>query len=370
MIRVRKSGAKYSSIVGISEELRKRSKEEGQEYLLLNRGINAVVNIDINDLAEEINYNSNQIQVYPQAKGRLALRKAINSTYFQGAADFNDIFITNGGVSALDLIFKTIDIEELSLPPYYWGAYLNVLKINKTPYSFYNDFESLKESADSLRNKAVLICDPNNPTGIKIEDDLLFETIAILKDKGVVVIVDSPYRRLFQDWERDGFYQKLTNYENVIVCESFSKSIGLSGQRIGFVYCGNKEFMNELAVNLLFATNGINTFSQILVEKILTEPKGVLAAKEFRIKTVSEIQKNIQYLKENNLLAEDIYEQEIPQGIFVIVNKSVEVLLQHRIGSVPFSYFCQLSDEIANKYSRICVSVPHKKFVDFFSKVV
>ena len=82
MIKIKKSGAKYSAIIGIGEKLRQLSVEQKTEYLLLNRGINAVVNINTDLLIPKIDFNSNEIQVYPAVKGRFKLRQAINQTYF------------------------------------------------------------------------------------------------------------------------------------------------------------------------------------------------------------------------------------------------------------------------------------------------
>ena len=236
MITTKHSGAKYSAIVGIGENLRQKSIDENKKYLLLNRGINAVVNIDLSELVTGIDFNTNEMQVYPPAKGMPKLRNAINQAFFHGASSADQIFITNGGVSALDLIFKTLNVEEVVLPSLYWGAYLNVLKINKTSCSFYESPAFLSSNIEALKGKAVLFCDPNNPSGSKIEDDVLLETINLLNSAGIVTIIDSPYRRLFLDWETDDFYKKLTDFENVIISESFSNSIGLSGQLIGFVH--------------------------------------------------------------------------------------------------------------------------------------
>ena len=370
MIKTRYSGAKYSAIVGISENLRKRSIEEQREYLLLNRGVNAVENIEIDDLAKKIDFNSSQIQVYPPTIGRKGLREAINKTFFHNAACIEQIYITNGGVNALDLIFKTIDIKEVVLPKFYWGAYTNVLKINNTSFSFYEHLEWLSSNIDNFKNKAVLFCDPNNPTGAKYDEEELISIIKKLDEAGVIIIIDCPYRRLFFEWEKDRFYEKLTSFKNIVISESFSKSIGLSGQRVGFVYCKNEEFMHELKTNLLFATNGINNFAQILVEKILTEEKGIEAAKKFRKVTVAEIEKNINYLIKHGLLANRLYDNNKPWGIFVVVNKSPEQLLEYQIGSVPLNYFTQMPFENLDQYSRICVSVPHKKFEAFFDNMI
>ncbi len=370
MIKTKHSGAKFSAIVGIGENLKKKSIEENQEYLLLHRGINAVVNIDIQDLVSYIDFNSDAIQIYPYSIGKHNLRAAINKTYFHNSTNADNIYITNGGTSALDLIFKTIDIQEVIVPELYWGAYINVLKITGNKYSFYSDLEDLRNNIKHYENKAVLICDPSNPTGAKLDDNELLNTVELLNKAGVVVVIDSPYRRMFFDWKKDTFYKQLVKFENVIVSESFSKSIGLSGQRVGFIHSTKEEFLQELRVNLLFSTNGINSFAQVLIEKILTDEKGIKAANDFRQKTVSEIEKNVKYLIDNKLLAERFYGNTVPVGIFTLINKNPDELLKYRIGSVPLNYFTQLPEGNENKYARICVSVPHDKFALYFDRLL
>ena len=369
MLKVRKSGAKYSAIVGIGENLRKLSIEQGQEYLMLNRGINAVENIDLKPLISEIDFNSNDIQVYPPVKGRLSLRQAVNLEYFHNASSVENINITAGGVNALDLIFRSLDVKKVFLPQFYWGAYVNVLKINQQAFDFYPDLEYLNKNAPSLQGLAVVICDPNNPSGLKFDDEELLNTIRKLNDEGVVVIFDSPYRRVFFEAEQDSFYKKLLEFEHVIISESFSKSVGLSGMRIGFVHCVNKDFMDELAIKLLFATNGINNFAQIIIEKLLITETGKRSARNFRTITTEHISKNIDYLVGRNFLAEEIYKNLKPWGIFVIVKQRYEELIAKGIGSVPLSFFTQVKHVDANQFARICVSVPHDKFIEFFRRL-
>ena len=337
MLKVKKSGAKYSAIIGIGEKLRELSITEDTEYLFLNRGINAVVNLNTDLIIPKINFNSNDIQVYPPVKGRPKLREAINQTYFFGSSSAENIFITNGGTGALELVFKTIDVKEVMLPELYWGSYLNMLKINNIYFDFYSNLQLLREKASDFKDCAVIICDPNNPSGSKYDDNELIETIRLLDAQDALVIIDSPYRRLFTDWENDNFYAQLLDFKHVIICESFSKSIGLSGQRIGFIHCFDKDFMDELAINLLYTTNGVNDFAQLFVELILTTDEGKQAANVFRDNTVFEIKKNIDYLIKNKLLANEFYTNTLPWGIFAIINKSYDELLQYKIGSVPLS---------------------------------
>lgn len=366
MIKIKKSGAKYSAIVAISESLKKQ-KAQGEDILFLNRGINAVVNIDLSKIIPLIDFNANDIQVYPPNKGRLGLRKAINETFFHNAADNEHIFLSNGGMSALDLIFKTIDTRKVWLSSFYWGAYVNALKINNIDFGFYDNLQFVENNIEQFKGGAVVLCDPNNPLGNKQDDNYLLDVIGRLQKAGIVLIWDSPYRKLFYEWEDDDFYTKLIEFDNVIISESFSKSVGLSGQRIGFVHSTNKLFNEELNIKLLYATNGINAFSQVLVEKLLSTDAGKKAVSEFKQKTTADIAKNIQYLIDKNILASEFYQNSKPLGIFVIANKTYDELLAKGIGSVPFNYFTTLPFEQANKYTRICVSVPHNDFVRFFS---
>ena len=68
-MKIIETGARYSAIVGIGEDLKRRSQETGQEFLFLNRGINAVVPIDLSKIIPHIEFNSNTIQVYPPNSG-------------------------------------------------------------------------------------------------------------------------------------------------------------------------------------------------------------------------------------------------------------------------------------------------------------
>ena len=367
-MKTKHSGAKYSAIVSIGEKLAKLERETGEKYLRLNRGIPAVTNIDLSEIIPLIDFNSPEIQVYPPNSGHYKLKKAINKYYFQGQTTEEHIYVTAGGMSALDLVFRTIDTKEVILPEFYWGAYVNTLKINKKDYGFYSSFEELLGKKDELKNSAVLVCDPNNPIGNKYDDQMLLDMVSELNNNGTTIIWDSPYRKLFYE-EDDSFYAQLMQFENVIIVESFSKSMGLSGQRLGFVHTTNTEFNTELNINILYVTNGINGFAQVLVEKLLSTAQGQKAAKTFRQQTIADMQLNIAYLKEKGFLADEFYQSSTPVGIFTVVNMSEEALLKHKIGSVGLYYFTQTSKALGKKYARLCIAVPHTELKKYFDKI-
>lgn len=344
-------------------------KETGEEYLLLNRGVNSVVNIDLNPIIEQIDFNSNDIQVYPGSKGKIELRKAINEEYFNNEADVNNIIITGGGISGLDIAIQNIEVDKFYFPKFFWGTYAQLMSLRKSKFNNYTSYDELNTIAKSLKGNAVIICDPGNPLGNKYSDHLLIEVIQNLNNSRAIVLFDSPYRRLFYD-RSDSFYQKLLALENVIIIESFSKSVGLSGQRIGFMHTANKAFNAEALLRIMYATNGVNSFSQILIAKLLGSSIGQKSISDFKSKTTADIAKNITFLKENSLLANNLYKDSNPIGIFTVINKSPEELFKHRIGSVGLDYFVNKPFEGIENLSRISVSYPHEKFVSFFRTLI
>jgi len=367
-MKVKVSGARFSAIVGIGEKIKKLSEESGKEYLFLNRGINAVCNINLSEVYKGIDVNSNEIQVYPSNNGILSFREAINNSYFNNKSDAENIFVTHGGMGALDLVFTTLDIEKVFIPSFYWGAYVNIMKVRDIDHDIYENLEFLSKNINKLKNSAVIICDPNNPLGNKFDDQRLLSLVKKLNDAGVIVLIDCPYRKVFND-ETDDFFEKLLQFENAIIIESFSKSVGLSGQRLAFVHSSNKEFKEEFRIRVLYTTNGVNAFGQVLVRNLLSTKEGKIAAKDFRERTSTDIKKNISFLRMNDLLAEEFYTDSVPVGIFVIVNKTEKELLDNYIGSVGLDFFTR-DKEYGKKFARICVSVPHEKFIKFFSKLL
>ena len=367
-MKVRKTGVALPAIHEMGRKIQQMSEQSGQEYLFLQRGINSVVHIDLREVVKTIDFNSYELQAYPPSSGRTELRKAINSEYFGDKTEIECISICGGGMPGIDNAFQIVDVRKIYLPVYHWGNYHNAMKIRNIEYGEYETFGDLEKLMPELVDCAVLLGDPGNPFGNKYDDDEIFAIIKKMNDNGTIVFYDSPYRRVFYNGE-DTFYQRLLDLENVVILDSFSKSLGLSGQRLGFVHSKNAEFNHEMAVRLAFATNGTNAFSQILIEKLITTPEGKKAVTDFKTITVAEIAKNIKYLDEAGLIAKELYKGCTPTGIFAIINVTEEELLANRIGSISLAKFTLSRKEEAAKYSRVCVSIPHKKFVEFFERL-
>jgi aspartate aminotransferase len=109
--------------------------------------------------------------------------------------------------------------------------------------SFQPDFEALARSINS-KTRAIIINSPNNPTGAVLTEESIIRLSSLLKAKEeeygapIYLISDEPYRELVYG---DVKVPYLTNYyDDTIVCYSFSKSLSLPGERIGYVLVSPK----------------------------------------------------------------------------------------------------------------------------------
>lgn len=370
-MKINISNATFSSIVGIGEKIAKIEKQTGRKFLKLNRGVNMVAPIDLSEITKFIDFNSPEFQLYAANTGQTSLKQAIIKEYCRGIRDNQfiteekNISITPGGMPALDLVFQILHVENIHFPKFYWGSYSKVATIRKKSFTFYENFLTIDTKTIS-ENDAFVLCDPSNPTGLKASDTNVVHKIYEITKAGGIVIIDCPYRKLF-----------LPNLEiythdrsKIIFVESFSKWVGLPGLRLGFIYSQDENFNKELNIRLLYEFNGVSSPSQIILTELLSTSEGKEAIEKFQHVTRSHIEKNIQYLKRRNFLPDTIYGLSSHlMGIFAIVDMSEDFLLQHDIGSVGLDKFVYHDKDEYSSYSRICVSVPHEQFVEYFERI-
>ena len=109
-MKINRSGAQYSKITKIGEQVKQLELESGEKFLYLNQGVNSVVPINIEEVIKSIDFNSRDIQVYAPIKGRMGLKQRISHEYFADKSSLDNILITHGGMSGLDLVFQSIDV--------------------------------------------------------------------------------------------------------------------------------------------------------------------------------------------------------------------------------------------------------------------
>ncbi len=248
-------GSKASIIREIFEYSKKRALEIGKEnvfdFSLGNPSVNPpkIVEESIKNLLDT--KEPTFLHGYSSAPGdfdtRTAIAEYINSNFNVGISA-NNIYMTCGAAASLTISLKSIlnDEEEVIVfAPFFTEYRVFVENANgklitsKPNYkSFQIDFEDFKEKI-TPNTKAVIINSPNNPSGVVYSEQTIKTLCNILKEKSnefgkvIYLIADEPYRELVYD---DIAVPYLMNYyDNSIVCYSFSKSLSLPGERIGYI---------------------------------------------------------------------------------------------------------------------------------------
>ena len=191
------------------------------------------------------------IHGYTSAIGDADTRKAIaddlNARYNAGVAA-EDLFIGCGAAPELVATFTALSIpggQVLAVAPYFpeYKPFVNQagmeLKVVPADIPGFQIDLTAVESMISEKTVAIIINSPNNPAGTVYTADTLRALADLLTRKGeefghpIYIVADEPYRELAYGVEVP-FIPNL--YTNTIVCYSYSKSLSLPGERIGYVY--------------------------------------------------------------------------------------------------------------------------------------
>jgi len=151
------------------------------------------------------------------------------------------------------------------------------------------------ENALTPRTKAIMLCNPNNPTGYVYSKKELEQIRDMVKEYDLFLICDEVYREFCYDGEHYSVMNLKGIEENTILIDSFSKRYSVCGIRIGALISKNKEV---IATSLKFAQARLSppTFGQIAAEALLKTPDSYLKQsfyeyKERRDYIISELNK-------------------------------------------------------------------------------
>lgn len=202
--------------------------------------------------------------------------------------DESNIIMTVGAAGGINVIFNTIlnpDDEIIVFAPFfteyknYIGLYdCKTVIISADVENFQINFDEF-EKAINPKTKAVIINSPNNPTGVTYSTDTIIKLSEILKAKEkeygheIYVISDEPYRELLYTNEKLPF---ITNYyDNSFFVYSYSKSLSLPGERIGYIAVSPKMKNFENVISGLGVSNRVLGFVnapslfQLVIEKVI-----------------------------------------------------------------------------------------------------
>ena len=254
-----------------------------------------------------------------------SLNRRFGTKFHQG-----NILMTVGAASGLNVILKTIlnpQDQVVTFAPYFveYGNYVRnydgILEVVPADTeTFQPDLEEFSRRITD-RTKAVIINTPNNPTGVIYSEAVLTRLGEILTEKEkkfgtqIVLISDEPYRELAYDGAEVPYVTKF--YHNTVICYSYSKSLSLPGERIGYLVIpdeltDSKEVFNAAVIaNRVMGAVNAPSLMQRVVMRCVDETADIEA-----------------YDRNRNLLYRGLREAGFecvkPQGAFYMFVKSPE----------------------------------------------
>ena len=235
-------GCQRAAIVG---------RENIYDYSLGNPSIPAPREVD--ETIRQILADTDPLQIhgYTSAVGDFATRKAISddlNARFGCDTAPEEFFITCGAAPALVSVLRALSIpggEVLAVAPYFpeykpfaEEAGLKFKVVPPDVPSFQIDLKAL-EAMITYNTQAIILNSPNNPSGVVYTKETLQALVNIIQDKildyghTIYLISDEPYRELTYGVEAPWIP---SIFADTIVCYSYSKSLSLPGERIGYVY--------------------------------------------------------------------------------------------------------------------------------------
>ena len=259
-------GSVRSVIRDLFEYGKKRAEDVGKEnvydFSLGNPSIPApeCVNETIRNLT--LNLDSLSLHGYTSAQGDVETRDAVaqylNKTH---GTNFNadNFYMTMGAAASLSICFKSLttssDDEFIVIAPFFpeYTVFINsagakCVVVPADTENFQIDFAALEEKI-SRNTKGIVINSPNNPSGAVYSAATIEKLAALLEKKQnefgtqIFLIADEPYREIVYDGVEVPFVTKY--YKNTLVCYSYSKSLSLPGERIGWVLVPDEAYESK-----------------------------------------------------------------------------------------------------------------------------
>lgn len=189
---------------------------------------------------------------YTSAQGAADVRKALaDDLNRRFGTDYtgDSLYLTAGAAAALSCAFKAIACpgdEFVVLAPYFpeylmfieRGVGAKAVIVPPSITDFQIDFDALEQAMNEY-TKAVVVNSPNNPSGAVYSEQTIQQLAALLCEKEkqyghpIYLVSDEPYREIVYDGVNVPFVPRY--YDDTIVCYSYSKSLSLPGERIGYV---------------------------------------------------------------------------------------------------------------------------------------
>jgi len=271
---------------------------------------------------------------YTSAQGdietRISIAEFLNQIHGT-AFDANDLYITMGAAASLSIAFHALttssEDEFIAIAPFFpeykvfveaTGASLKIVPADTKEFQI--DFVALEAMIDE-HTKGVIINSPNNPSGAVYSATTIERLAKLLGEKEkeyghpIFIIADEPYREIVYDGVEVPFVTKY--YNNTLVCYSYSKSLSLPGERIGYILVPQEAYESKALYAAVAGAGRALGYvcAPSMMQKVIAQCQGETGDVEL-------------YKKNRDLLYEGLikigYECFKPQGAFYMFVKALE----------------------------------------------
>ncbi|WP_073181352.1 pyridoxal phosphate-dependent aminotransferase [Flagellimonas flava] len=299
------------------------AKKRGTKVIHLNIGQPDIKTPEI--ALDAVRNHTIEVLAYSMTEGSETYRKKIAAYYAKNsiAVSADDIIVTTGGSEALSFVMGTImDAEdEIIIPePFYanYNGFATALGVKVVPIasSIESNFAlppiAEFEELITPKTKAILICNPGNPTGYLYSKEEIQQLAELVKKHNLFLVADEVYREFAYDGrEHYSILREPGLEDRAIMVDSVSKRYSMCGARIGCLVSKNQEVI-QTALKFAQARLSPPTFAQIASEAALDTPQSYFDA-------VSK-----EYVERRDLLVAELQKIEgvkvaVPQGAFYCV---------------------------------------------------
>ncbi|MEY8019654.1 pyridoxal phosphate-dependent aminotransferase [Muriicola sp. SD30] len=265
------------------------AKERGVDVIHLNIGQPDIKTPQA--ALDAIKNNDIEVLSYSRTEGTDEFRKKVASYYKANDIEVThkDIIVTTGGSEALAFVMGSIadTDDEIIIPEPFYANYNGfavaagikvVPVVSKIEDNFALPPLEVFEKSISDKTKAILICNPGNPTGYLYKKEEIKKLAALAKKHDLFLIADEVYREFAYDGiEHYSILQEPGMEDHSIVVDSVSKRYSMCGARIGFLVTRNKSVI-QTALKFAQARLSPPTYAQIASEAALSTPQSYFDA--------------------------------------------------------------------------------------------
>jgi len=212
------------------------------------------------------------------------LKDVISS--FEGIPE-EQIILGNGAIECIFLLAEHLKAKHLIIPVPTFVEYERAFSKYQTEISYYKmsdmilDIDCLIESF-SDQVDAVIICNPNNPTGALVERTALEKLLNYTKEHQIALIMDEAFIDFTDDEDKNTMKTYIDSYSNLIILKSLTKFFAIPGLRLGYLMTGHKELIESINNNRM--PWSINSIASQVGELVLKDDLYIQKTKEWIVK--------------------------------------------------------------------------------------